>query len=262
MSFIISGIYETFIHRPVNSIIYRRSPFVRPIFPVIAALISVIVNNVPVALIIFASMMAFAAIAKTMHREIIIMRSAFIFSTMLFALALLADGLGAAFVSMLKFIDVMASISLISAVISIEELEVMGRLVHLPRSATFVFAMTVKFIPVMLMDLQEIVHSLASHGVELNFKNPIKLVKALAPMMIAMVMIAIRRSEELADAMTVRGYGMSDKPTLLYRFTVTKKDMIFMMISVIAGSIIVYAALSPGIFIIAGLICKRLFSTL
>ncbi|MGC9208838.1 MAG: energy-coupling factor transporter transmembrane component T family protein [Nitrososphaeria archaeon] len=200
--------------------------------------------------------MTFAAIAKTMHREII-MRSAFIFSTMLFVLALLADGLEAAFVSMLKFIDVMASISLISAVVSMEELEVMGRLVHLPRSATFVFAMTVRFIPIMLMDLQEIVHSLASHGVELNFKNPIKLVKALAPMM-----IAINRSEELADAMTVRGYGMSDKPTLLYRFTVTKKDMIFMMISLIAGSIIVCAALRPGIFIIAGLICKRLFSTL
>jgi energy-coupling factor transport system permease protein len=242
-----NGIYEIFIYRPVNSVIHRRSPFVRPIFPVIAVLASVIANNVLVALIILASAMVFAVIAKSMYREIIIVRSAFIFSIILFMLALLADGLGAAFVSMLKFIDVIISISLIGSVISMEELEAMGRLVRLPRDITFVFAVAVKFIPIMLIDLQEIVHSHESRGIEFNFKNPVKLVGVLAPLIMPLTMIAIRRSEELADAMIVRGYGIYDKPTLLYRFTVTKKDLTFAVLSAVAGSIIICVILIPGI---------------
>jgi energy-coupling factor transport system permease protein len=242
-----SGIYEIFIYRPVNSVIHRRSPFVRPIFPVIALLASIIANNVLAALIILASAIVFTIIAKSMYKVIKILRSTLIFSIILFMLALLADGLEAAFVSMLKFIDAIISISLIGSVISMEELEAMGRLVGLPRDITFVFAVAVKFIPIMLSDLQEIIHSYESRGIEFNFKNPVKLVGVLAQLIMHLTRIAIKRSEELADAMIVRGYGIYDKPTLPYRFTVTKKDLTFAVLSAVAGSIIVCVTLIPGI---------------
>ena len=249
MSFIMSGFYEAFIQRPINSVVHRRNPFVRPIFPVIAVFASLIANNVFAALIILASVMAFAAIANSIHREIIILRSAFIFSILLFLLVFLADGWGLALVSMLKFINMMASISLISAVISLEELEAMGRLARMPRDMTFVFAAAVKFIPVILIDLQEIIHSRMSHGIEFTFKNPVKQVRALVPLLMPLTVMTIRRSEELADAMTVRGYGMSDRPTLLYRFQLAKNDWAFAVMSSIAGLAMLYVILNPAIFI-------------
>jgi energy-coupling factor transport system permease protein len=248
MSFIMRGFYEAFIQRPVNSVVHRRSPFVRPIFPVIAAFASIVANNVFAALVVLASVMAFAAIASSMRREVVILRSAFIFSILLFLIVFLADGWEAALVSMLKFINVMASISLISAVILLEEMEAMGRFVRMPRDMTFVFAAAVKFIPVILIDLQEIVHSQMSHGVEFTFKNPVKQVRALVPLLMPLTVMTIKRSEELADAMTVRGYGMSDRPTLLYRFRLTRIDWAFAVLSSVAGLAILYVILNPAIF--------------
>lgn len=50
-----------------------------------------------------------------------------------------------------------------------------------------------------------------SHGFEFTFKNLVKQVRALVPLLMPLTVMTIKRCEELADAMTVRGYGMSDR---------------------------------------------------
>jgi len=61
---------------------------------------------------------------------------------------------------------------------------------------------------------------------------------AMKSVIVPMVMISLLRSGELADSMTVRGFGVIKNPSLCAEFHMSRYDWAFMIVSIIAGSLI------------------------
>ena len=93
-----------------------------------------------------------------------------------------------------------------------------------------------------------------SEPIELERGNLLKRVRNYIPILIPLIVNAIRRSLELAESMESRAWGASAKRTNLYSLKLKRKDYLLVVISIIMLVIAVYVWLNVSIPSIASLI--------
>ncbi len=78
---------------------------------------------------------------------------------------------------------------------------------RVPVSITFSFIVALRFIPVLADDFMNIVASQASRGHEVERSGFIRRAKSLLPLLIPLIVISIRRAQQLAEALESRCFG-------------------------------------------------------
>src|SRR5467141_1042948 len=76
-----------------------------------------------------------------------------------------------------------------------------------PNALSFTFTTAVRLVPPMAVDAQTVVDAQRSRGLELDKGNLLKRVRNYIPILIPLLLIAIRRSLELAEALEARGFA-------------------------------------------------------
>jgi len=104
---------------------------------------------------------------------------------------------------------------------------------HVPYEFTFAFTTAVRFVPVLAEEAQTIMDAQKARGLELERGNFMKRVRNYIPILIPLIVSAIRRSLELAEAMESRAWGASKKRTNLYVLKMRKGDFMLIIISII-----------------------------
>jgi len=89
-------------------------------------------------------------------------------------------------------------------------------------------------------EAQTIMDAQKARGLELERGNFIKKVKNYIPILIPLIVSAIRRSLELAEAMESRAWGATEKRTNLYVLRVKRGDYLLTIISVLILIFAVY----------------------
>ncbi len=84
---------------------------------------------------------------------------------------------------------------------------------RVPLQITFSFVIALRFIPVLADDVVMIVTSQASRGYEVERGNFLERVRRLVPILIPMIIIAIRRGHQLAEALETKAFGALEKRT-------------------------------------------------
>ncbi len=82
-----------------------------------------------------------------------------------------------------------------------------------------------------------------ARGLELERGNFIKRIRNYIPVLIPLIVNAIRRSLELAETMESRAWGATEKRTNLYMLRLKKPDYVLALISVILLVLAVYVRL-------------------
>jgi energy-coupling factor transport system permease protein len=82
-------------------------------------------------------------------------------------------------------------------------------------------------------EAQSIMDAQKARGLELERGNFIKRVKNYIPILIPLIVSAIRRSIELAEAMESRGWGAKETRTNLYILKLTKRDGLVILSSLV-----------------------------
>jgi len=95
---------------------------------------------------------------------------------------------------------------------------------HVPYEFCFAFTTAVRFVPVLAEEAQTIMDAQKARGLELERGNFLKRVRNYIPILIPLIVGAIRRSLELAEAMESRAWGASEKRTNLYVLKLKKAD--------------------------------------
>jgi len=72
-----------------------------------------------------------------------------------------------------------------------------------------------------------------SRGLELEKGRFLKRIRNLAPILVPLVVDAVVRSGELAEAMEARAYGAVKKPTTLHVLIVLRRDWLTIAISIV-----------------------------
>ena len=100
-----------------------------------------------------------------------------------------------------------------------------------PNALSFTFTTAVRLVPTMAVDAQTVVDAQRSRGLELDKGNLLKRVRNYIPILIPLLLIAIRRSLELAEALEARGFPGKEDRESLFELRLNPSDYVLIGLS-------------------------------
>jgi energy-coupling factor transport system permease protein len=73
---------------------------------------------------------------------------------------------------------------------------------------------SLRFIPNLFMEIENILQAQRTRAFELRTKNPVKQVKAYFPLITPLILISLKKAQRLAIAMETRGFGGGERTYL------------------------------------------------
>jgi energy-coupling factor transport system permease protein len=131
----------------------------------------------------------------------------------------------------LRFVVLVESFSVFFLTTSPDHLGLALEQSHIPYEFCFAFTTAVRFVPVLAEEAQTIMDAQKARGLELEKGNFLKRIRNYIPILIPLIISAIRRSLELAEAMESRAWGAINKRTNLYTLRIRRTDYLLILIS-------------------------------
>jgi len=131
----------------------------------------------------------------------------------------------------LRFLVLVESFSIFFLTTSPDHLGLALEQTRVPYEFCFAFTTAVRFVPVLAEEAQTIIDAQKARGLELEKGNFLKRVRNYIPILIPLIISAIRRSLELAEAMESRAWGAVKKRTNLFVLKLHRGDYIFVTIT-------------------------------
>ncbi len=123
-----------------------------------------------------------------------------------------------------RFIVLMSSFSIFFLTTSPDDLSLALQQSHIPYEFCFAFTTAIRFVPVLATEAQTIMDAQKSRGLELEKGNFLRRIRNFIPILIPLIVGAIRRSLELAEAMESRAFGAKKERTSLYVLRIRRSD--------------------------------------
>lgn len=139
-----------------------------------------------------------------------------------------------------RFVVLMSSFSIFFLTTSPDDLSLALEQSHIPYEFCFAFTTAVRFVPVLANEAQTIMDAQRSRGLELEKGRFLKRIRNYVPILIPLIVGAIRRSLELAEAMESRAFGASKNRTNLYLLKIKAGDVVAIVASLCVLVVAVY----------------------
>jgi energy-coupling factor transport system permease protein len=141
----------------------------------------------------------------------------------------------------LRFVVLVESFSIFFLTTSPDHLGLAMEQTRVPYEFVFAFTTAVRFVPVLAEEAETIMDAQKARGLELEKGSFLKRIRNYIPILIPLIVSAIRRSLELAEAMESRAWGATKKRTNLYKLSMHRGDaaMIAITLGVLASAIYV-----------------------
>jgi energy-coupling factor transport system permease protein len=140
----------------------------------------------------------------------------------------------------LRFVVLIGSFSVFFLTTSPDHLGLALQQSRVPYEFCFAFTTAVRFVPVLADEAQSIMDAQKARGLELEKGNLFKRIRNYIPILIPLIVNAIRRSLELAEAMESRAWGASKNRTNLYSLKLKQVDYFLLLLSIIMLFISIY----------------------
>lgn len=252
------SVFEGFRFRHVTSPIHRLDPRVKFLYVLAMFIVAVIFTQFLPLVVLFFLQLPFVFVAGVKREWLRSLRGALFLVTMIFAFnfvigffyrtyptgaALLEYSLAMA----LRFLVLVESFSVFFLTTSPDHLSLALEQSRVPYEFTFAFTTAVRFVPVLAEEAQTIMDAQKARGLELERGNFLKRVRNYIPILIPLIVSAIRRSLELAEAMESRAWGATNKRTNLYTLKMKLGDYVLIVLSILLLAIGVYVHLYVSI---------------
>lgn len=221
-----------FVFRKVDSGIHRLDPRVKLLIMVELFALSVLAFKIDHLLAVTVTSLLMAVAAKIMKRFLRTMVFTAVFSLIIFGInALVGYGVTESIVLALRFVSIVGSTSIFFLTTSPDELELVMKWLRFPQDVVFAFVTAIRFVPVLMIDTLQIMDAQKSRGLELEKGNFITRIRNMIPILIPLVVAAVIRSGELAEAMEARAYRAVKKPTSMLTAKLHLRDKIAIIAS-------------------------------
>jgi len=255
------SVFEGFKFRSASSPVHRLDPRVKFLYVCVVFAVAVMFNNLLPLLLLFLIQIPFILVAGVQREWIRSMKGASVLAFIIFTMNFVFSYFMPASVPgveppidtpleyalifersltmTFRFIVLVESFSVFFLTTSPDRLSLALEQSHVPYELCFAFTTAVRFVPVLAQEAQTIMDAQRARGLELERGNFIKRVKNYVPILIPLIVNAIRRSLELAEAMESRAWGASEKRTNLYVLKMKKADysLIFLSLLMLASAI-------------------------
>jgi energy-coupling factor transport system permease protein len=245
------SVFDGLKFRKVYSPIHNLDPRVKFIF-VIAIFVSAILFFQIIPLFaLFLLAIPFVFIARVQKQWLRSLRGAIFLAALIFLSNFLISAwtvgfkitplmIESALALTLRFVVLVESFSVFFLTTSPDHLGLALEQSHVPYEFSFAFTTAVRFVPVLAEEAQTIMDAQKARGLELEKGNFMKRIRNYVPVLIPLIVSAIRRSLELAEAMESRAWGATKKRTNLYALKLHRGDYILLIITVLIILLTVY----------------------
>lgn len=241
--------FEGLRFRKVHSLIHDLDSRIKFFYACVIFAVAIIFSELVSLLILFLIQIPFVLLARVKREWIRSMRGAAFLAIVIFLTNFvvtfffthypLAISLENAAALTLRFIVLVGSFSIFFLTTSPDSLSVALEQIHVPYEFTFAFTTAVRFVPVLAEEAQTIMDAQKARGLELERGNFLKRIRNYIPILIPLIISAIRRSLELAEAMESRAWGATKKRTNLYALKMHRGDfaLLALTIGILAAAI-------------------------
>lgn len=229
---------EGFKFTRMDSPIHRMDPRAKFILTLGFFTTTLMFTNIFALLTIFLMQTPLVILAKTWTRWIRSMRGGLLMGIFIFAMNyIFGTSLVLSIAFTLRFFTIMSVFSLFFMTTSADDLGLALEQAHIPYVISFTFTTAVRLVPTMAVDAQTVVDAQRSRGLELDKGNFLKRIRNYIPILIPLIISAIRRSVELAEALEARAFGASEHRTTIATLRMKPADY-FVMILTVVGLIV------------------------
>ena len=250
------SVFEGFRFRRVSSVIHRLDPRVKFFYVCILFVVAIMFSELLPLILLFFVPLPFVLVAGVQRQWLRSLRGALFLAVIIFLSNFLftyfytqyprapsASLLEYSFAMTLRFIVLVESFSIFFLTTSPDHLGLALEQSHVPYEFCFAFTTAVRFVPVLAEEAQTIMDAQKARGLELERGNFIKRVRNYIPILIPLIVGAIRRSLELAEAMESRAWGASEKRTNLYMLKLKRADYSLALGSILMLIFVIYVRL-------------------
>jgi len=242
--------FEGLKFRKVSSPIHNMDPRVKFAFVFIIFVLAIIFWELPVLLALFILQVPFVFLARVSRQWIRSMRGAAFLAALIFITnfgfrffystvpisSLIEQSIAMTF----RFVVLVSSFSVFFLTTSPDMLGLALEQSRVPYEFCFAFTTAVRFVPVLADEAQTIMDAQKARGLELEKGNFLKRIKNYIPILVPLIVNAIRRSIELAEAMESRAWGATKKRTNLYVLKLKRNDYLLALITVLIFAVAIY----------------------
>lgn len=235
------SVFDGLKFRRVYSPIHNLDPRIKFIYVCAIFVIAIMFGELLPLIVLFIMQIPFVLLAGVKREWLRSMRGAVFLATIIFLTNFIFAYLGArglgeslenAVAMTLRFIVLIESFSIFFLTTSPDHLGLALEQTRVPYEFTFAFTTAVRFVPVLAEEAQTIMDAQKARGLELERGNFLKRIRNYIPILIPLIVSAIRRSLELAEAMESRAWGATKNRTNLYELRMHKGDFILIAITI------------------------------
>jgi energy-coupling factor transport system permease protein len=248
------SVFDGLRFRKVYSPIHNLDPRIKFVYVCAMFTVAVIFSEILPLIALFLIQIPFVLLAGIRRDWVRSMRGAAFLATIIFLTNFIFASIGAGYVvtaknlenaaaMTLRFIVLVESFSVFFLTTSPDHLGLALEQTRVPYELVFAFTTAVRFVPVLAEEAQTIMDAQKARGLELERGNFLKRIRNYIPILIPLIVSAIRRSLELAEAMESRAWGASKKRTNLYVLKMHKGDIALAAITIVIVAVAAYVRL-------------------
>ena len=248
------SMFDGFKFRSVSSPVHRLDPRAKFVYVCVLFAATVMFSNLIPLFILFLIQVPLVIIGR-IHREWMrSMKGSVMFAVIIFAMNLLSlyfysgyetfgSILERSLAMTIRFIVLVQTFSIFFLTTSPDMLGLALEQSHIPYEICFAFTTAVRFVPVLAEEAQTIMDAQKARGLELEGGNFLKRIRNYIPILIPLIVNAIRRSLELAETMESRAWGANRNRTNLYVLKMGRNDIFLILVSLLILAISIYVSM-------------------
>jgi energy-coupling factor transport system permease protein len=245
------SMFDGFKFRSVSSVVHRMDPRAKFVYVCVLFAVAVMFSQLIPLLVLFIVQMPLVFVARVQKEWLRSMKGSAMFAVIIFGMNLLTlyfygsyESLSAVIERSLaltvRFMVLIESFSVFFLTTSPDLLGLALEQSHVPYELCFAFTTAVRFVPVLADEAQTIMDAQKARGLELEGGNFVRKIRNYIPILIPLIVNAIRRSLELAETMESRAWGATKNRTNLYVLKMGKKDLYLVLFAMAIMLVSVY----------------------
>jgi energy-coupling factor transport system permease protein len=221
------SIFDGLKFRKVSSPIHKLDPRIKFVYVIAIFIAAILFSQIIPLIVLFLLQLPFVLLARVQKQWLRSLRGAAFLAAFIFIVnvgtkffmsnyQLTAFDVESAAAMTMRFVVLVESFSVFFLTTSPDHLGLALEQSRVPYEFAFAFTTAVRFVPVLAEEAQTIMDAQKARGLELEKGNLLKRIRNYIPVLIPLIVGAIRRSLELAEAMESRAWGATKKRTNLY----------------------------------------------
>ena len=259
------SVFDGFKFRSTSSPIHKLDPRAKFIYVCALFAVTIIFNNIIPLLVLFLIQIPIVFGAKVQKEWMRSMKGSVVFAIMIFVVNLLSLYFYAGHETLIsilerssamtiRFIVLVQSFSIFFLTTSPDMLSLALEQSGVPYELCFAFTTAIRFVPVLAEEAQTIMDAQKARGLEIESGNFFRRIRNYIPILIPLIVNAIRRSLELAETMESRAWGACEKRTNLYMLKIKRNDLLLIIFSLVLLTVSIYVSIHVYIPSLASLL--------